>query len=73
MEFIGYDPFPAPQCLGEEVAATRRRLGLSRKRLAKKLGMDEATLARVEERASKPGGRHLTMLTEFVSTGIEAV
>ena len=73
IEFVGYDPFLTRQCLGEEIARTRWRLGLSRKRLARKLGMDEATIARVEEEASKPRGRHLTALTEFVSTGSEAV
>ena len=69
--FLEYDPFATPQCLGEEVARTRRQLGLSRKRLARKLHMDEMTLARVEEGALKPRDRHLTTLTEFVSTGSE--
>ena len=71
IEWLGYDPYPDPQTLGEQIAARRRQLGLSRKRLAKKLGMDEMTLAHIEEGASKPKGRHLTALTEFVSTGSE--
>ena len=73
IEFVGYDPYPTPRTLGEEIAARRRRLGLSRKGLAKKLGMDEMTIAHIEEGASEPRGRHLTALTEFVSTGFETV
>jgi transcriptional regulator with XRE-family HTH domain len=69
IEFLGYDPFPPPQCFGEEIAAVRRRLGISQKRLAKKLRMDEATLARVERGASKAKGKHLTALTALISNG----
>ena len=48
--FLGYDPFPPPQSLGEQIVARRRRLGWSRKRLAKRLGVDGATLAKWEMR-----------------------
>lgn len=54
MEFLGYDPFRAPNYLGEEIAAVRRRLGISRKWLAKKLSMDEGTLAKLEKADAQP-------------------
>ncbi len=71
IEFLGYDPFPPPQCFREEIAAARRRLGISRKRLAKKLCMDEATLARFERGRSEAKGEHLTALSAFISNGSE--
>lgn len=59
IKFLGYDPFPEPQTLGERLAAKRRMLGLSRKELAKRLGVDEETLARLETGAggAKAGAR----------------
>jgi transcriptional regulator with XRE-family HTH domain len=46
--FLGYDPFPPPQTLGEQIAAKRRELGLPVKRAAKLLGVDEGTFGRWE-------------------------
>ena len=67
IEFLGYDPHGAPQCLGEEIAARRRQLGLSRKRLAKELGMDERALARYEEGSRQPSGRQRVKLEAFLA------
>ena len=44
IEFLGYDPNPEPKTFGEKLLAYRRRHGLSRKALARQLGLDEATL-----------------------------
>lgn len=65
--FLGYDPFPVPQSLGEEIVAARRKLGLSRKWLAKRLGMDEMTLARYETGAAVPQGGQASKLERFVA------
>ena len=46
--FLGYDPHPEPQTLADRVIATRRRRGLSRRKLARQLGIDESTVSRVE-------------------------
>ena len=67
IEFLGYDPHGEPQCIGEEIAARRRKLGLSRKRLAKKLGLDEATVARFESGSSKPTGERAEIVKTFLS------
>ena len=71
IEFLGYDPFPEPRTAGERLAAKRRRLGLSRKRLAKKLSMDEMTLARIENGEYEPSRCWPATLMEFVSAGSE--
>lgn len=42
--FLGYDPFPSPTTLGERLRARRRELGLSIRRAAKLVGVDEGTL-----------------------------
>jgi transcriptional regulator with XRE-family HTH domain len=68
IEFLGYDPFPEPRTLGERIASRRRALGLSRKRLAKELHMDEMTLARLENEAVRFRGRLPTVLQEFLSS-----
>ncbi len=71
IQFLGYDPYPEPQSLGEKIAARRRHMGLSRKRLARRLGMDEATLRRFENGASEPTGKRLAILIEFESAASE--
>jgi ribosome-binding protein aMBF1 (putative translation factor) len=47
--WLGYDPFPEPTTAGEEIVAMRRRRGLSRKKLARQLVIDETTLKKIEK------------------------
>ena len=68
IDFLGYDPYPAPQSLADELVAQRRRLGLSRKRLARKLTIDEGTLTRWENEQSCPTGKWLLIVEQFLST-----
>ena len=65
--FLGYDPYPPPQTLGEQIVARRRWLGLSRKRLAKKLGVDEGALARWEKGVSRPTGSQFEIVEHFLN------
>lgn len=46
--FLGYDPFPKPTTLPEQLLARRRSLGLSMKKAAKKIGVDEGTFSKWE-------------------------
>ena len=55
IEFLGYDPHLIPETLGQRLVAAGRVLGLSRKRLAKLLGIDEGTVRRWEGDRCKPG------------------
>jgi len=68
ISFLGYDPYPKPTTLGEQIAAKRRLLGLSRKRMAKQLGIDQATLTRWESSYSTPDGLGLRNLARFLNT-----
>lgn len=56
IEFLGHDPNPEPEALGDRLKVRRRRLGLSRKQAARRLGIDEETLRRVENGSSYPKG-----------------
>ena len=68
IEFLGFDPHGTPQCMGEEIAARRRVLGLSRKALAQMLSLGEGTLACFEEGASKPTGKCAEIVSAFLTT-----
>ena len=46
VEFLGYDPTPAPNTLAERLQAKRRELGATFSQVAKYLGWDEGTLTR---------------------------
>jgi DNA-binding XRE family transcriptional regulator len=48
LKFLGYNPFPDPCTLGGRLLAARRRLGLSQKEMARKLGVDEGTVRLIE-------------------------
>ena len=44
IRFLGYDPSPAPVTLPDRIRAARRRQGISQRELARKLGLDPATV-----------------------------
>ena len=54
IKFLGHDPNPEPNTLGERLTAYRRHQGLSRKTLAAVLAVDEGTLWRWEIDQRKP-------------------
>ena len=54
ISFLGYDPTPDQQTLGQQLLAHRRHYGLSRKSLAAAIGVDEATLGAWEIDERKP-------------------
>ena len=64
--FLGYDPFPAPRTLGKRVVAARRRLGISRKKLALRLNVDEGALKRWEEDRMTPRRNCLSKIRSFL-------
>ncbi len=66
--FLGYYPFKTRQTLGERLLVKRRSLGLSRKRAARHLGVDEATLGRWERRTSNPKERHEQLIGQFLAS-----
>jgi hypothetical protein len=53
-QFLGYDPFPEPITVSEKLLAKRRALGLSVKRAAAKIGVDERTFTSWERGTRRP-------------------
>ena len=49
IEFLGYDPMPNhSETLGEQLSQYRKSRGISQRRLAQQIGIDPATLSRLE-------------------------
>jgi len=67
IEFLGYDPYPAPQSLGERLAAIRKSLGMPRVRPAEMIGIDEGTLLRIERGKPIAGGKCGARATNFLA------
>jgi transcriptional regulator with XRE-family HTH domain len=58
LEFLGYDPIPTAQGFPERLAAARKRLGLSQRKLAEKLGVDPTTVRDWEAGRHRPTKRN---------------
>ena len=54
IRFLDYDPLPTAEDFGERLKAIRRRLGMSQKELAKRLGADPSTIGDWEEGKHPP-------------------
>lgn len=59
IRFLGTDPNPKPQNLGERMAAKRRAMGWSIQRAASAVGMDDSTWRNIENGRQVPKGRVL--------------
>jgi len=68
IEFLGYDPTEKTnaQSLAEGLRAHRKRLGLSQKKLAALLGIDQSTLASWEREKHRPTRKSLQLVDEFL-------
>lgn len=70
IRFLGYDPTAseATASIGERLRARRRTRGLSRKKAAALLGIDESTLWKWEERGeqARPARRVMRAVEEFL-------
>ena len=61
--FLGRDPFePKAESLADKLKAHRRIHGLSQKKLAERLGVDETTVAGWERGKHRPNNRLLIIL-----------
>lgn len=65
--FLGYEPNPPPSSLGEKITARRRALGLSCKRAARMLGVNEHALTKWERDETRPTGKSYEAVTKFLS------
>lgn len=66
IEFLGYDPRPAPLGMAARLRHQRETLGLSQVAAAERLGIDPATLRRWERGEKEPVGRFLMKVSEFL-------
>ena len=66
IHYLGYSPFPHPKAIGERLRSKREAMGLSRKRLAALLGIDDGTLQRYEDGLWRPGPRNRAILERFL-------
>lgn len=69
IEFLGYAPWAAPATFGEWLVMARRANGLSRKRFAKRLGVDDSTVFRWKSGRGRPGSRLLARLKGAFTLG----
>ena len=69
VRFLGYDPIPPASSLPERLAAARRELGLTQRRMAERLGVDPGTLRDWEAGRHQPTGRSLNLITRVVPDG----
>ncbi len=67
VEFLGYTPLPTPDSLPERLKTCRLALGLSYKKLAKLVGLDEGSLRRWESGGTVPNKKSLQILGRFLT------
>ncbi len=66
IRFLGYDPRPEPANIGERLIRHRERLGMSRQKMAARLGVDPSTLGKWEQGRRAPDGRFMrTVIVEL--------
>jgi transcriptional regulator with XRE-family HTH domain len=63
---LGYNPFPPGDSLREKLTTARKVRGLSRRKLAKRLGVDESTLAGWETERHQPTKKFLGQIGAFL-------
>jgi transcriptional regulator with XRE-family HTH domain len=68
LEFLGYDPFPPAQTLGERLVTARKALGLSQQKLALSLGVDPGTWQSWEAGQHRHMGRNVERVERFLET-----
>jgi transcriptional regulator with XRE-family HTH domain len=66
IEYLGYEPWPAPMSLGHALLAVRRRKGLEVRKAAALAGVDEGTWRRWERGEWKPTRRTLPRLDALI-------
>lgn len=67
IRFLGYDPSPAPVSLPDRIRAARRRQGISQRELARRLGLDPATVGTWEAgRVVRPFPRIAKLFAQYV-------
>jgi transcriptional regulator with XRE-family HTH domain len=66
IRFLDYDPFPPSKTFPERLVSVRRKLGLSQRAIAEKLGIDATTIGQWESGTHQPSRRLLAVFQGFV-------
>jgi DNA-binding transcriptional regulator YiaG len=66
IQFLGYNPSLAASSLPERLATARRVLGLSQRKMARKLGVDPATLMGWEAGRHQPTDKSLDLIARVL-------
>ena len=66
LSFLGFEPWPDPQTVGEKLRAARRRRGLSVKRAAQLLKVDEGTFTNWERGTRRLSPRSQSICAAFL-------
>jgi DNA-binding transcriptional regulator YiaG len=66
IRFLGYNPHPAAGSLPEKLTAIRRKLGLSQRVMAKRLGIDPGTLRNWENGRRCPSKKLQQNISDFL-------
>ena len=69
IQFLGYDPLPVAKGWGERLVRRRTTLGMTQKEAARRLGVDQGTLAKWEQGKREPAGAFLARVKRFVQDG----
>jgi site-specific DNA recombinase len=67
IRFLGYDPVPPASGWSERLVRCRTMLGLSQRESAKRMRVDQSTLARWERGEREPTGTFLTRVVQFLN------
>ncbi len=68
IRFLGYNPLPPADSIAGCLAAARRRLGLSQRKMAAKLGVDPATLMGWEAGRHRPTGKSWDLIEKTLQS-----
>jgi transcriptional regulator with XRE-family HTH domain len=69
IRFLGYDPLPPADSIPGRLANERKRLGLSQRKMAEKLGVDPATLMGWEAGRHHPTGKSIDVIAGILGIG----
>jgi DNA-binding transcriptional regulator YiaG len=62
IRFLGYDPAPPPTSLPDRLVAVRRKLGLTQREMAERVGVDPCSLRDWESGHHRPTGKSLNLI-----------
>jgi transcriptional regulator with XRE-family HTH domain len=67
IRFLGYNPLPPGTTWAERLVSGRKALGISQKESARRLGVDQSTMARWERGEREPAGNLALKARKFLS------